>query len=540
MRPHLTEFFEAVAKLKEIGLEINEEVLTILLLYSLPDSFENFRCAIETRDELPKPEILRVKILEEFQSRKSTESGAETSAMYVKNAKFRQNRRVSNEHREKPKDEKSETQGQIPKRPRCYRCDRVGHVARYCKARYPSNSQMSARQAEDDENEPEFSDNASGNLVMLNTVETAMYSRENVNGEVWCLDSGCTAHMCTEKDKFEKIENVNKTLNLANSESTSITGAGNVRLSVSNGKKDTKINFEKVYYVSDLRTNLISVSKITDRGYEVLFREKDAIVTSKNEAIIFRADRVGSLYYARKGNSAVDDVNKAAMLLSHKESETVERGKRDDSVSEANNATVPARGAKNNINEWHYRLGHLNERDLRSMAKSGVVHGLKLENKQQMSKCEVCTLEKQTRLPFPENKGNRTKNLLEIVHTDVCDPMRNASFSGAKYFVTFIDDKSRWCEIFFVKNKSDVLGAFKKYKAAAETLTGRKIKALQSDNGKEYCNKEFDQFLEQNGIARRLTAPHTPQQNGLAERKNRTLVEMARCMMSQANAPSTF
>lgn len=100
--------------------------------------------------------------------------------------------------------------------------------------------------------------------------------------------------------------------------------------------------------------------------------------------------------------------------------------------------------------------------------------------------------------------------------------------------------KCGWCEIFFVKNKSDVLGAFKKYKAAAETLTDRKIKALQSDNGKEYCNKEFDQFLEQNGIARRLTAPHTPQQNGLAERKNRTLVEMARCMMRQANVPSTF
>lgn len=104
---------------------------------------------------------------------------------------------------------------------------------------------------------PKFSDDASGNLVMLNTVETAMYSRKSMNGEVWCLDSRCTAHVCTEKDKFEKIENVNITLNLANSESTSITGAGNVRLSMSNGKKDTKINFEKVYYVSDLRTNLI-------------------------------------------------------------------------------------------------------------------------------------------------------------------------------------------------------------------------------------------------------------------------------------------
>lgn len=112
--------------------------------------------------------------------------------------------------------------------------------------------------------------------------------------------------------------------------------------------------------------------------------------------------------------------------------------------------------------------------------------------------------------------------------------MRTASHSGAKYFVTYID-RSRWCEIIFVKNKSNVLSAFKKYKAAAKTLTRRKIKALQSDNGKEYCNKEFDQFLGQNGIARRLSTPHTPQQNGVAERKNRTLVKIARCMMRQAD-----
>lgn len=75
-----------------------------------------------------------------------------------------------------------------------------------------------------------------------------MFNRENGNNKKWCLDSGCTAHICTEKVKFEKIENVRKTLNLANSESTSITGVRNVRMIVSNGNKETNINFEKVYY----------------------------------------------------------------------------------------------------------------------------------------------------------------------------------------------------------------------------------------------------------------------------------------------------
>ncbi|XP_071570718.1 uncharacterized protein [Temnothorax nylanderi] len=171
--------------------------------------------------------------------------------------------------------------------------------------------------------------------------------------------------MCTEKTKFEKIESVYKTLNLANSESTSITGAGNVRMAVSNGKRETNVNFEKVYYVSDLRTNLLSVSKITDRGYEVHFREKDATVTGEHGEIIFRADRIGNLYYVRRGKDAVNE---------------------NDAARKGDNVAMSVNHTKSEIDEWHYKLGHLNERDLKSMAKSGVVHGLKLKIDQTMSK----------------------------------------------------------------------------------------------------------------------------------------------------------
>lgn len=126
------------------------------------------------------------------------------------------------------------------------------------------------------------------------------------------------------------------------------------------------------------------------------------------------------------------------------------------------------------------------------------------------------------------------------MHSDVCGPMRHASLGGARYLVTFIDNESRWCEVFMIEQKSDVLNAFKTYKAAAETFTGRKIKMLQSDNGREYCSNEFSEFLRKHGIKRRLMVPHTPQQNGVAERKNRTLVEMARCMMRHAAVPPIF
>lgn len=91
-----------------------------------------------------------------------------------------------------------------------------------------------------------------------------------------------------------------------------------------------------------------------------------------------------------------------------------------------------------------------------------------------------------------------------------------------------------------MRKKSDVLQFFKEFKALVEKQTGRTIKCLQSDNGREFCNEEFDRFLKEEGIARKLTTPYTPQLNGVAERKNRTLMEMARCMLTQSKLPISF
>lgn len=151
--------------------------------------------------------------------------------------------------------------------------------------------------------------------------------------------------------------------------------------------------------------------------------------------------------------------------------------------------------------------------------------------------CEVCIKGKQTRKPFPESQ---TTEVLELVHTDVCGPMRVNSLSGSQYFATFINDKSRWCEIHFLKKKSEVAEKFKEYKSMVEKRTGRKIKAVQSDNGTEYSSHYLEDFLKQESIKHELTVEYTPQQNGVAERKNRTLVEMARCMLIQSGLPAGF
>lgn len=111
---------------------------------------------------------------------------------------------------------------------------------------------------------------------------------------------------------------------------------------------------------------------------------------------------------------------------------------------------------------------------------------------------------------------------------------------GAKYILQFIDDSSRWGQVYFLKSKSDVFQALQNFVIMMENQTGRKTKIIQSDNGKEFVNATIDEFLKKRGIIRRLTIPYYPQQNGVAERRNHTLVEMARCLLLQSGLPPSF
>jgi len=172
-------------------------------------------------------------------------------------------------------------------------------------------------------------------------------------------------------------------------------------------------------------------------------------------------------------------------------------------------------------------------------ARNGIVQGIETGIQPNEFNCEVCIRGKMTRTPFRKTNIRQLKPL-EIVHTDVCGPMRIESNGEARYFVTFTDDHSRWVEIQLIRNKDEVLNAFKRFKLFAEKQTGHSIKYLQSDNGTEYRNKAFDEFLTEHGIGRRLAITHTPEQNGVAERRNCTLVETARCLLIQSGLPPSF
>ncbi|CAL9003549.1 unnamed protein product [Prunus brigantina] len=154
--------------------------------------------------------------------------------------------------------------------------------------------------------------------------------------------------------------------------------------------------------------------------------------------------------------------------------------------------------------------------------------------------CEGCVSGKHHREKFDKEGAWRASCPLELVHTDLCGPMQNESIGGNRYFITFIDDFSRMCWVYFLRNKSDTFNVFKKFKAFVELQSGFSLKKLRSDRGGEYTSHEFQEFCASMGMERQLTIAHSPQQNGVAERRNRTICEMARSMMTEKGMPVIF
>ena len=151
--------------------------------------------------------------------------------------------------------------------------------------------------------------------------------------------------------------------------------------------------------------------------------------------------------------------------------------------------------------------------------------------------CEGCILGKMHRFSFARSSFRATQKL-QVVHSDVCGPMNVKSLGGHYYFVTFIDDFSRFTWIYALTRKSQVYDAFMAWIAMAENQSSCKLQSLRSDRGGEYMSKILNTVLQERGISHQYTCPYTPQQNGLAENKNRSHLEMARCMLKAKKLPN--
>ena len=342
-------------------------------------------------------------------------------------------------------------------------------------------------------------------VVYLNE-EKVMPSRFESHSDkdnIWYLDNGASNHMTRNRDYFTKIdEKITGKVRFGDDSRIDIKGKGSILFASKDGKK--KI-LSDVYFIPDLRSNIISLGQATGASCDV--RMKDDYLT----------------LYDRDGNLLIKSVRSKNRLykvaMDVENNRCLQASKEDDSAV------------------WHARLGQVNIDTMKTMISRDIVTGIPRIYIEKET-CASCLLGKQTRRVFPKATTYRATNVLELIHRDLCGPISPPTAASNRYVFVLIDDHSRYMWTILMKEKSEAFVKFKAFKNLVEQETGERIKTFRTDRGGEFTSFEFQAYCESQGIQRHLTAPYSPQQNGVVERRNRTLMEMTRSIMKHMKVPN--
>ena len=272
---------------------------------------------------------------------------------------------------------------------------------------------------------------------------------------------------------------------------------------------------EDVLYAADIPYNLLSVRRIQEAGMTVIFKKNGGVSIEKGNMTIIKGKHQNNLITVTL--KIHTPIKITANLVSER--------------------TI------NNYKLWHARLGHISQHKFLQLKKVDFLDDSKYLNSIQPTNdiCETCIYGKQARLPFAKVKDkSHIKRPLFIVHSDVCGPITPPSIDEKKYFVTFIDEYTHYTVTYLLAYKSEVFKMFQDYVGKSEAHFNLKIANLYCDNGREYLSNEFKEYCVLRGISYHLTVPHTPQQNSVAERMNRSITEKARSLVHGAELDKSF
>ena len=495
---------QLAATLKSMNVTIDESEMAMALLNGLPEAYDPLISALDAisgEEETLKFDHVKSRVMQEEQRINIRVSQAATKA-----------------------DTAALLSTQRPpgrERPKCRHCKKLGHVEAKCWKKHPHlnphKKTDTAMIATGDAEDP---------IVCL-LANHAKYKAQVKSDKIsdWFIDSGCSNHMTHDKSLFSSYTKLPKTgsVELGNGDKTSIVGQGTVQVRIKVKGEARNCSLANTYYVPGLDYNLMSVPMLDKRGLSTKFENKKCLISRKGN-LLATGSMSSNLY-------KLDVLAKS-------------------------NVSVTAFVAQD-LATWHQRLAHIDPSAIEKMSKDGTVTGINLvKSEAQEHKCDHCIIGKGHRQPFPRASSSRTSKLLELVHSDVNGPLEVPSHGGSRYFITFIDDFSKWTVVYMMKNKSESLECFAKFHKLAETHTGNKvlkvntihrtdqpreqIKVLRTDNGGEYVSNAFKSYLTEHGIAHQTTIAYTPQQNGVAERMNRTLIDLVRSMLHAKGLDKAF
>ena len=367
----------------------------------------------------------------------------------------------------------------------CFHCGERGHIRDNCPKR----------------NESSAGDHSSRAMVLAASDNTLLPA------DKWAIDSGAAYHITPYQELLSDYKPLNTpiTITFGNGEACSAVGKGNAFVGGTKGN----VQLASVLHVPGAKFNHFSSLTAASRG-----------ATAVMEG--------GRSYVMHGGRVVLEGERHSCGLF-------VLSARRPS----AGGGGLALSAASETAELWHRRFGHLGYDGLSLLVKGNMVTGINASaNAFEAAKvkvCEPCVLAKQHRLPFPEGRGPK-RGALDLVHMDVC-VMPEPSLGGSRYVATFLDDATKLSYVACIAHKSDVASLVKQTLAALERQADRPVRAVRTDRGSEYLNRELGAWFKDKGIVHETTAPYTPEQNGAAERLNRTLMERVRAMLFEAGLP---
>src|SRR6266481_4817216 len=388
----------------------------------------------------------------------------------------------------------------------CHYCQKKGHISPNCHKK---------KRDEKEKKKPGQASSSDGTKATNSHVHTTASIEEVVSDnesvgvalysswrERWLVDSGATHHMTPHRSDFVNYTACGGSVRVGDVATTSQVGVGSVVFHTSQG---VKISLSNVLHLPGTATRFISEGALADKG-ALLLKDSGSIKISVKGKCIAQAYRENKLYWLDIASGSLSKHIKHTLSL----------------------------------DLWHQHMGHVSHATLKAHGSSAL-KGMDLDDSTIPQVCYGCEMGKSTRDSFSATvRPKKTTRTFEIVHSDLCGPMQSNSIQGSSYYASFIDDFSNHSLVYFLKQKSQFVQAFKLFLAWGETQSGYKLKALHSDRGGEYIGKDTQDILKQKGIEHHLTMPGSAQQNGKAERFNRTIMDKALAMQHTAGLSYGF
>ncbi|GJX31253.1 retrovirus-related pol polyprotein from transposon TNT 1-94 [Tanacetum coccineum] len=336
-------------------------------------------------------------------------------------------------------------------------------------------------------------------LTKLSVKCSTLYANQQVM--LWYLDSGCSKHMTGNRSKLMNfVEKFIGSVRFGNDHLGAIMGYGDYVMG------DSVIS--RVYYVEGLGHNLFSVGQFCDSDLEVAFRKHTCFVRDIKGTDILKGSRGTNLY-----TISIDEMMKSSPIC------------------------LLSKASKSKSWLWHRRLNHLNFGTINDLARKDLVRGLPRLKFEKDHLCSACQLGKSKKFSHRPKSENTNMEVLHTLHMDLCGPMRVQSIKGKKYILVIVDDYSRFTWVKFLRSKDETPEFVTNFLKQIQVGLNKTVRFIRTDNGTEFVNQVMSEFYEGVGIFHQKSVPRTPQQNGVVERRNRTLVEAARTMMIFSKAP---